>query len=278
MKTIVALHGWQDNAGSFDTLIPLLPESVYIISIDLPGHGLSSHLPPGSPYHDLVFMMELKRVIDRLNWNKFTILGHSMGAAIGLFFSCLFPQSVEKVIALDMIKPLSFPAEELAKRTSDGIVTFLDLEQKISDPPIYDRKTSIEKLINAHSIYGKITFDAAECLLKRGAKVSSDGKGEYFTRDNRLKAVLFQRMDSEALLHYFEGIKCELLIIKAKNGIQLDSQEINEKFINLYEKKCKYFKLTEVEGGHHVHLCQPENVVHFINEFLKTESEKENQQ
>ncbi len=201
-----------------------------------------------------------------------------MGAAIGLFFSCLFPQSVEKVIALDMIKPLSFPAEELAKRTGDGIITFLDLEQKSSDPPIYDRKTSIEKLINAHAIYGKITFAAAECLLKRGAKVSSDGKGEYFTRDNRLKAVLFQRMDSEALLHYLEGIKCELLIIKAKNGIQIDSQEINEKFISLYEKKCKNFKLIEVEGGHHVHLCQPENVAHFLNDFLKTESNKQNQQ
>jgi len=111
---------------------------VYVVAVDLPGHGLSSHLPPGCPYHDLVFMMELKRVIDYLNWNKFIILGHSMGAAIGLFFSCLFPQSVEKVITIDMIKPLSFPAEELAKRTGDGIKTFLYFLQKNSEPPVYD--------------------------------------------------------------------------------------------------------------------------------------------
>ncbi|CAG2105490.1 unnamed protein product [Medioppia subpectinata] len=242
---VLALHGWQDNAGTFDKLIPLLPDSVYVLAVDLPGHGLSSHLPPGCPYHDLVFLMEVKRVIDHMNWDKFTILGHSMGAAIGMFYACLYPQSVVKVIAIDMIKPLSFPAEELAKRTCDGINTFLALEQKIANPPVYDHKTTVQKMIAAHAIYGTLSEEAAECLLKRGAKMSSDGKGEYFTRDNRIKAVLFQRMDSEALRKYLESIECELIIIKAKNGIELDPQEINDKFMELYRKKCKTFKLIE---------------------------------
>jgi hypothetical protein len=185
-----------------------------------------------------------------------------------MFYSCLYPKTVTKVIAIDMIKPLSFPAEELAKRTSDGINAFLTLEHKNSIPPVYDHKTTVEKMISAHAIYGSLTEEAAECLLKRGAKVSSDGKGEYFTRDNRIKAVLFQRMDSEALLNYLQNIECELIIIKAKNGIQLDPQEVNQKFIQLYERKCKTFKLIEVEGQHHVHLIEPQNVVSFItNEF-----------
>ena len=175
-----------------------------------------------------------------------------MGAAIGLFFSCLFPNMIEKVIAIDMVKPLSFPAEELAKRTGDGINTFLTLEQKNASPPVYDHKTTVEKLIQAHAIYGKLTDEAAECLLKRGAKQSPDGKGEYFTRDNRIKAVLFQRMDSEALLNYLKSIKCELMIIKAKNGIRLDPQEINDKFLTLYRNKCRTFEFIEVEGSHHV--------------------------
>lgn len=44
-QPIIAIHGWQDNAGTFDPLIELLPKDLSILCIDLPGHGLSSHIP-----------------------------------------------------------------------------------------------------------------------------------------------------------------------------------------------------------------------------------------
>ncbi|GLV33094.1 uncharacterized protein CBL_10441 [Carabus blaptoides fortunei] len=46
---ILVVHGWVDNAGSFDTLIPLLPTSYYYYCMDLPGHGRSSHLESSLP-------------------------------------------------------------------------------------------------------------------------------------------------------------------------------------------------------------------------------------
>lgn len=45
-QPIIAIHGWQDNAGTFDPLIELLPKELSILCIDLPGHGRSSHIPP----------------------------------------------------------------------------------------------------------------------------------------------------------------------------------------------------------------------------------------
>ena len=42
------MHGYMDNAGTFDRLIPLLPDKFYVVAIDLPGHGFSSHVPYGS--------------------------------------------------------------------------------------------------------------------------------------------------------------------------------------------------------------------------------------
>ena len=34
---ILALHGWQDNAGTFDKLIPMLPSNSYIVCLDFVG-------------------------------------------------------------------------------------------------------------------------------------------------------------------------------------------------------------------------------------------------
>lgn len=50
-QPIIAIHGWQDNAGTWDRLIPLLPGNIPVLAIDLPGHGLSSHYPPGQFYY-----------------------------------------------------------------------------------------------------------------------------------------------------------------------------------------------------------------------------------
>lgn len=49
-QPILALHGWQDNAGTWDTLAPLLYKKRPILAIDFPGHGLSSWFPPGMSF------------------------------------------------------------------------------------------------------------------------------------------------------------------------------------------------------------------------------------
>ncbi|OTF74001.1 serine hydrolase-like protein [Euroglyphus maynei] len=284
---VLALHGWQDNCGTFDRLIPLLPTNLYIVAVDFPGHGLSSHLPAGCPYNDTMFVIELERIVQFLGWKDrpFTILGHSMGAAIAMFYACLYPSSVRRIISLDMIKPLTFPANKLAAKTREGIEQFLLLESKLSMangccdatksmPPLYDHQEAIDKLILAHSVFGKITVQGAEILLKRGARPSAaDPNKVYFTRDNRLKAILFQRLDNDSLAHYFQRLECQLLIVKAENGVRLDPDEISDRYIRLYREKCPKFDLVTIPGGHHVHLCSPENVNQTIIDFLNASRE-----
>ena len=45
------MHGWLDNAATFDTLLPRLDLDRYrVLAIDLPGHGFSDKHPPGINY------------------------------------------------------------------------------------------------------------------------------------------------------------------------------------------------------------------------------------
>ncbi|XP_054023933.1 serine hydrolase-like protein 2 isoform X1 [Dryobates pubescens] len=79
---VLCLHGWLDNANTFDKLIPLLPKGYYYVAMDFSGHGLSSHRPAGAPYHFLDYVTDVRRVAAALQWRRFTLMGHSMGGSV----------------------------------------------------------------------------------------------------------------------------------------------------------------------------------------------------
>uniref|UniRef100_A0A6P4EI86 Uncharacterized protein LOC108041320 n=1 Tax=Drosophila rhopaloa TaxID=1041015 RepID=A0A6P4EI86_DRORH len=61
-RPILGIHGWLDNLGSFDRLIPLLPDYIGVLCIDLPGHGRSSHLQSGMNYKKQLLNVERQRL------------------------------------------------------------------------------------------------------------------------------------------------------------------------------------------------------------------------
>lgn len=85
-KPMVCLHGYLDNSNSFKPMAPYLTKSneFYLVSIDLPGHGLSSKLPDGIPYTPKLFVSSVRRVIRHLNLKNFYFLCHSYGNGICL--------------------------------------------------------------------------------------------------------------------------------------------------------------------------------------------------
>lgn len=84
-KPIVALHGYLDNSNSFKPLASVLcNHGYYVVALDLPGHGFSSHLSKGMHYSPKVFLSSVRRVIRHLNLSNFMMLTHSFGSNIAL--------------------------------------------------------------------------------------------------------------------------------------------------------------------------------------------------
>nr|WP_225737157.1 alpha/beta fold hydrolase [Dyella acidiphila] len=79
---LLTLHGWLDNAGSYAFLAPLLAERWRVIALELPGHGHSSHLPAGINYHYVDYVSAVLAAADALQLERYTLLGHSLGAGI----------------------------------------------------------------------------------------------------------------------------------------------------------------------------------------------------
>ena len=100
---MLALHGWLDNCESFHYLAPLLAAAGHhVVAVDMPGHGLSDHLPPGVVYHDVDNVLMIHRIVTGYGWSRVSLVGHSLGGGVCLLFAACFPHLVEKLVMIDI--------------------------------------------------------------------------------------------------------------------------------------------------------------------------------
>ena len=153
--TWLALHGWLDNAATFDRLAPLLISrcpNLSLVCLDYPGHGLSSHLGSGQMYHFLESVRYTHSVLTHLRLPRVGLIGHSMGAAKASLFAATFPDMVESLVMIDLIKPISRKTEDVVLRTRQSITEHSALQEKITggkDRVYRSEQEALDKLIEA---------------------------------------------------------------------------------------------------------------------------------
>ena len=103
-----------------------------LLCLDYPGHGLSSHLPPGHMYHYLECLRYIRLVAKRRGWDKFGLIGHSMGAGMSSMFAATYPEMVEALVMIDIVKPVGRKTEDILERTRQSIDSFFTIEDKIA--------------------------------------------------------------------------------------------------------------------------------------------------
>lgn len=268
---VLALHGWLDNCGTFDRLIPFLSDQFYVVALDAPGHGKSSHLPPGALYTDTSLVLDFRKAVDILGWKKFHLLGHSMGASLSYMFSAFFPEMVDKFVSLDIIRTFSVPPDQVNSVKISAAHHLLQLEKKlINPPPVYSAESVLARLLK--EMQNEVTEESAKTLLKRAIKPSDYGKGVVFRHDLRCHPLRHINAPSHEVVNsYMNHFKCKLLVIMANSThpfYQVERPDVVEQTAALYRKTLKHFVYERVEGNHFVHLNNPERVAPIINKFL----------
>src|SRR5690554_4663692 len=117
---VLALHGWLDNAASFVPLAPHLP-GLDLVAPDLPGHGRSAHLPRGMDYSFAAAVHTVLDVADALGWERFALLGHSMGAGIASLVAAACPERIERLVAIEALGALSEEPGHTVERLREAV-------------------------------------------------------------------------------------------------------------------------------------------------------------
>lgn len=268
IRPILTIPGWQETCDSFERLLPLLNKDVSFLTIDLPGHGYSSRLPPGMYYNNLNAPILIKHLQNYFKWDKVSLMGHSLGAIMCNFFNMFFPKEVDLLIALDGFKPLH--KRNNAIRMSEGIDELLkydELARSDKEPPSYTLE-NIKKAIVVQS-EGSINFEFADIPFRRSLAPSKhDPNKFYFTRDPRIKCRLIFNWPQEDMEFYMKFIKSPMLLLKATKSGYFESKENFYQLWDVLKKENHNASLHYIEGTHHVHLNEPEKVEGLVNEFL----------
>ncbi|MGX1264267.1 2-hydroxy-6-oxonona-2,4-dienedioate hydrolase [Rossellomorea marisflavi] len=90
--------GWGGNVGQ--PIADVLSKSYTVHMIDLPGIGRGDGLSGMITMEDAAGWV--KEYMDEQGWESATIIGHSLGGAIGLSAASLHPDRVDKLVLLDI--------------------------------------------------------------------------------------------------------------------------------------------------------------------------------
>ncbi|XP_037035055.1 serine hydrolase-like protein [Bradysia coprophila] len=269
VRPILCLHGWQDNAGTFDSLIPMLPNHVSYLAIDLPGHGLSSRYPDGMIYSHIDYLYTLVLICKKLQWEKVSLMAHSMGAIIGFLFAAAYPEKCDMVVSFDTLKPFvtnfGYVTHFFNNSIEDLMVADIRNQEK-SEPPSYKYEELIDRLTSATIL--SVTRETAPYLLKRAIKPSAKESDKYyFTRDSRLKSLHAVMLPHETNLFLAKRIKAPYCFIKATQSSFKENRKYFNETVDVM-KENPQFELHGVDSAHHVHLTEPEKVSVIVSNFI----------
>lgn len=96
--TLVLLHGYLESLLVWDDFIPLLYKRVRVVTLDLPGHGISE---VKGDIHTMDYLADtVKNALDALGIGRCTLVGHSMGGYVALAFCERWPERLEGLVLL----------------------------------------------------------------------------------------------------------------------------------------------------------------------------------
>lgn len=250
---VLCLHGWMDNAASF---VPLAGEldDLDIVALDYAGHGHSDHRPAAARYYFTDYLYDLDAALDALGWSSCTLLGHSLGAALGTGYAAAAPERVDALMMLDGLGMVTEPTDQAAGRLHRSL-------RAVRNPRKHRRKfPDVAAAAAIRQANNPMTDNAAKLLAERALLDAGDGlRWRTDARAMWPSPNYMTEAQSDALLG---AIECPVLavytaVLEAYLGDRLDRRL----------PRLRDVTAVRLDGGHHLHMDDPDPVASAVIDF-----------
>jgi pimeloyl-ACP methyl ester carboxylesterase len=259
---LLLIHGGRDHARSWDWVARELRREYHVIAPDLRGHGDSAWATGGS-YAISEFVFDIIQLVDALHLAPLTIIGHSLGGAISLHYTGLYPQNVRKLVAIEGLGP----SPELERKLEESPASVRFVEWIKSQKEIAKRQprryASIEEAARRMQEENEfLSPEQARHLTVHGVARNEDGtfswKFDPYVRS--FAPVRFRGGDVRSL---WARITCPTLLVRGEQSWASDPVK---------DGRIQPFRnarlLNVPNAGHWVHHDQLDFFVREVSKFL----------
>jgi pimeloyl-ACP methyl ester carboxylesterase len=256
---ILCIHGITANCRCWDTLVEALTPEYHVFAMDLRGRGQSDK--PSKGYALEYHLRDINCLLDDLKIDRAVIMGHSLGAFIGLAFAAEFSDRVDRLILVDGGGDLS---QEQMEKVFIGIKPALDrLGQVFPSAEAYLEKMSAAPYIQPWSLVTERYYRYEIEEVEGGVRTNINPAHIQEEAEN------IKKVDCAP---YYPRIKCEVLILRAPNGLlSQDDILLPEDVIDKMIREIPDAQRFDVEGMNHYGIVFQSHAARdgVIRKFLK---------
>ncbi len=99
-RALLLVHGSNASLHTWEPWVQRLGSDYRIITLDLPGHGLTG-AHPGGVYDTRTFVDVVDRLANKLSLRRFVIGGNSMGGGVSWSYALAHPEKVDALLLVD---------------------------------------------------------------------------------------------------------------------------------------------------------------------------------
>lgn len=253
LPPLLCLHGWLDNAGSFALLAPLLTTHFRVFALELPGHGHSDHLAAGVSYRYLDYVQVVLAAADALRLDRYSLLGHSLGAGIAALVAAALPQRIERLWLIEGLGPFGDNGSHTLQRFRDA---FAPRSGNARPLRVFH---GIAQAAGARSMASGLPAELAQPIVERGL-IETDG-GWRWRSDPRLTQPSPVRLAESQIHALLRGIEAPTALLLARPATSYLPSAPMQARVDCVPG----ISVSHMAGGHHLHLEHPEAVAAWID-------------
>lgn len=223
----ICVHGWLDNANSYDPLMNYIADKlshITFIAVDLPGHGKSTHTnrydimsDSAALYNFIdVLLNERKKHNDgTMKHIKLHLIAHSWGGTVAQIAAAISPDRIQSIILLDSLGPFTAEPCDIPASFSTAVI---NRAKRISKSK--KQYNTLDDIVSHYMSGNKYIGRAStELLMQRGA-CKLDNNKYIFVHDVQLQQW-YMSLTEPVYIAFLGRLQCHVTHILAQNEERL---------------------------------------------------------
>jgi len=250
-RCVVCVHGLTRNGRDFDRLAAVLAQRLRVVCPDVVGRGQSDWLTNPRLYGYPQYLADMTALLARLDLERVSWVGTSMGGLIGLMLAAQPQAPIERLVIND-VGPF------IPKAALERIAGYVGAD------PVFEDLAAVEAYLRyLLQPFGELDGEAWRAMAEHGSRPRPDGRLGLAYDPGIAVPLRQQPLTDVDLWPLWEAVRCPVLVLRGVESDLLLAETAAE-----MARRHPQTTVVEIAGCGHAPSLMTAEQIELINDFL----------